>query len=95
MTIVECIIAMAAVVGMFVTGILLGATLVGSYQDCHDCRYKNLAKSQQKTIKSPVQAYKEHKLTKEQEKEIEKYTTIMENVENYDGTGANQKDVPL
>jgi hypothetical protein len=44
-------------------------------------------------IKSPVKAYKEHKLTKEQEKEIEKYTTIMENVENYDGTGANQQDV--
>lgn len=48
-----------------------------------------------KVIKRPTQAIKEHKLTKEQEKEIEKYKTIMENVENYDGTGANQKDVPL
>ena len=46
-----------------------------------------------KAITRPIQTYKEGKLTKEQEKEIEKYTTIMENVENYDGTGANQKDV--
>ena len=48
-----------------------------------------------KVIKRPVQVYKEHKLTKEQEKEIQKYSTIMENIENYDGTGAHQKDVPL
>ena len=59
-----------------------------------------VAKTEAKTeapivLKSPVKAYKEHKLTKDQEKEIERYTTIMENVENYDGTGANQKDVPL
>lgn len=51
-------------------------------------------KPPQRAILKPVQAYKEHKLTKEQEKEIAKYTAIMENVENYDGTGANQKDVP-
>ena len=56
---------------------------------------KEPVKRSYKAITRPVQAYKEHKLTKEQEKEIEKYTTIMENVENYDGTGANQKDVPL
>ena len=48
-----------------------------------------------KAIKRPVQAVKEHKQKVEQAKEIEKYTTIMENIENYDGTGANQRDVPL
>lgn len=52
-------------------------------------------KQPQRVIKRPTQAIKEYKLTKEQEKEIQKYSTIMENVENYDGTGANQKDVPL
>ena len=53
------------------------------------------AKRQYKAIKRPVQAYKEHKQTKEQQKELEKYMTIADNIENYDGTGANQKDVPL
>jgi hypothetical protein len=48
-----------------------------------------------KVIKSPTQAIKEYKLTKEQEKEIAKYTTILENVENYDGTGSKQRNVPL
>ncbi len=48
-----------------------------------------------KVITRPVEAYKEHKLTKEQKKELDKYMTIADNIENYDGTGANQKDVPL
>lgn len=46
-------------------------------------------------LQNPLQAYKEHKMTKEQQKELEKYMTIADNIENYDGTGANQKDVPL
>lgn len=48
-----------------------------------------------KVINLPVPKPKERKLTKEEKKELEKYTTIMENVENYDGTGNGQKDVPL
>ena len=48
-----------------------------------------------KVITRPVQAYKEHKLTKEQQRELDKYMTIAENIEIYDGTGAGQKDVPL
>lgn len=52
-------------------------------------------KMRYRAIKSPVKAIKEHKQRVEEAKEIDKYMTIMENVENYDGTGAYQKDVPL
>ena len=52
-------------------------------------------KSPYKAITRPVKAYKEHKQKVEEAKELEKYMTIAENIENYDGTGARQKDVPL
>jgi hypothetical protein len=42
---------------------------------------------------NPIQAYRERQSNKQVEREQEKLATIMENVENYDGTGANQKDV--
>lgn len=48
---------------------------------------------------NPVEAYNKHKeekaIKEAYEKEVKKIQTIMENVENYDGTGANQKDVPM
>lgn len=48
---------------------------------------------------NPIKAYKEHKekteTDKEMEREIKKYETILANIENYDGTGANQQDVPM
>lgn len=47
------------------------------------------------TMPNPVKMYKDHQQKVEENKELEKYTTIMENIENYDGTGAYQKDVPL
>jgi hypothetical protein len=42
---------------------------------------------------NPLEAYRERQNNKQVEREQEKLATIMENVENYDGTGANQKDV--
>lgn len=42
---------------------------------------------------NPVKAIKERQLTKQQEEELEKFNTIFENIDNYDGTGANQKEV--
>jgi hypothetical protein len=41
----------------------------------------------------PFEAYKKHEARKEAQKEQERIDTIMQNIENYDGTGANQKDV--
>lgn len=48
---------------------------------------------------NPIEAYKEHKEQKEQSKEYDlkqrQYATMMENVENYDGTSRGQKDIPM
>lgn len=42
---------------------------------------------------NPLKAYREAQDRKEAEREAERIATILENVDNYDGTGANQKDV--
>jgi hypothetical protein len=42
---------------------------------------------------NPIKAYKEHTRTKEAEKEQERIETMLENINNYDGTGLNQKDI--
>lgn len=46
-------------------------------------------------LPNPLQAYREHKEREEDKKEVERLEIIMENIENYDGTGAKQKDVPI
>jgi hypothetical protein len=43
---------------------------------------------------NPLEAWREEKAKREAEKEQNKIDVIMQNIENYDGTGANQKDVP-
>lgn len=57
-----------------------------------------LSKGEKLELPNPVKAYKEHKdnveAQKEAEKELNKISTIMQNIENYDGTGFNQEDVP-
>jgi hypothetical protein len=42
---------------------------------------------------NPLEAYRKHEAKKEAQAEQDRMDTIMRNVENYDGTGANQKDV--
>lgn len=42
---------------------------------------------------NPLKAYREQKDRKKAEREQEKLATILQNIEAYDGTGANQKDV--
>ena len=43
---------------------------------------------------NPMQAIREHKDKKAAEYEQDRISTIMENIENYDGTSNHQKDVP-
>lgn len=43
---------------------------------------------------NPLQAYREREARKEAEMEQSRLETIMQNIENYDGTGNGQKDVP-
>lgn len=42
---------------------------------------------------NPLKAYREREDKKQAEREQDKLATIMRNIEAYDGTGANQKDV--
>lgn len=41
----------------------------------------------------PFEAYRKHEARKAAQKEQDKIDTIMQNIESYDGTGSNQKDV--
>jgi hypothetical protein len=41
----------------------------------------------------PFEAYRKHEARKEAQAEQDRIDTIMQNIENYDGTGNNQKDV--
>lgn len=43
---------------------------------------------------NPLKAMQEHADKKQAKAEQERIETIMRNIESYDGTGANQEDVP-
>jgi hypothetical protein len=43
---------------------------------------------------NPVKAIKEHRARQEAEIEASRIESIMQNIENYDGTGFKQEDVP-
>jgi hypothetical protein len=43
---------------------------------------------------NPVKAIQEYKSQKETQRELDKMETILQNIENYDGTANNQTDVP-
>jgi hypothetical protein len=42
---------------------------------------------------NPFEAYRQHEAKKQAQMEQDKFDTIMQNIEAYDGTGNNQKDV--
>ena len=46
------------------------------------------------TIKSPMEAYREHQDKKKAKEEQNKLEVIMQNIERYDGTANHQTDVP-
>lgn len=46
------------------------------------------------TIKSPLELVSEAKSNFEYRKEQERLQTISDNIDNYDGTGIGQKDIP-
>ncbi len=43
---------------------------------------------------NPMKAIRENRSRKEAEFEANRESTILENIENYDGTGRGQKDIP-
>ena len=42
---------------------------------------------------NPIKVIAQRKEMKAHEKEMDKFNSIMENIDSYDGTGANQKEV--
>ena len=52
------------------------------------------AKGERITLPNPIRAYQERGARKEAQKEQDRVTTILQNIDNYDGTGANQQEVP-
>lgn len=42
---------------------------------------------------NPMEAYREHREQSEANKEQERLNTMLENINNYDGTGLGQKDI--
>lgn len=42
---------------------------------------------------NPMEAYREHRERVEAHKEQERLNTMLENIDNYDGTGTGQKDI--
>ena len=43
---------------------------------------------------NPLEAFKEHRANKEAEREQDRKSTIMRNIDRYDGTPHGQEDVP-
>lgn len=46
------------------------------------------------TLPDPVKAKRERQERKDADREQERYNTILENIERYDGTPTGQKDIP-
>ena len=46
------------------------------------------------TIPNPIKAVKEHRANEEAKLEQDRMNTILQNIENYDGTANRQEDVP-
>lgn len=57
----------------------------------------NLNHEKKIEVKSPIEEIKkkheEHKYTEQRKEEVQQFNDILENIENYDGTGNNQKEL--
>ena len=81
----ETILIIAAVGVMNIGCFLVGARVVQKVVKGEEVTIPNL---------NPVEAVKEHKEKQEARKEQNRLETIMQNIENYDGTEYGQKEVP-
>jgi thiaminase len=59
---------------------------------------QKLGKGEEIEAPHPIQTWQEHhaqrEARKEAQREADKVNAILENIDSYDGTGANQRDVP-
>ena len=70
---------------MCIVSFLIGAKVGQTVVKGEDIQTPNL---------NPLEHIQKHREKKEAEREKSRVETILENIENYDGTGYGQKDVP-
>ena len=80
----ETIILVLLMGGMNLLAFLIGARTA-----------QKVDKGEEITLPSinPMEAYREHRERVEAHKEQERLNTMLENIDNYDGTGTGQKDI--
>lgn len=84
---------MSTVIIGALTGIAIGILCIISFLIGARTAQKIL-KKEEVIIPTPSKAIQEIIESKERQKEIEKNKIIAENIDNYDGTGLNQKNLP-
>lgn len=55
---------------------------------------QKVTKGEEVKLPDPMEAVREHQSKREMEHKMSQFEAIMENIDNYDGTGYGQKDVP-
>lgn len=80
----ETIILITLVGGLELLAFLIGARTAQKLHKGEDIELPKV---------NPMEAYKEHRETVEAKKEQERMNIMLENINNYDGTGAYQKDI--
>ena len=55
---------------------------------------QTVSKGEKVELPNPAKAVREHKARQEAERVKSEYDTLMSNIDNYNGTSHNQKDVP-
>ena len=80
----EAIILVLVVGGLMMFSFLLGARTSQKAYKKEEIKMPTL---------NPVKAFQEHTERAEQTKKEKEYNTMLENINNYDGTGLGQKDI--
>lgn len=80
----ETIILVTLVGGLELLAFLIGARTAQKLHKGEDIELPKV---------NPMEAYKEHRENVEAKKEQERMNIMLENINNYDGTGAYQKDI--
>lgn len=82
---------METIIAVIVTGILCNVCFINGVNTAQKVKEDKLVELPKI---SPLKAIREQMEYRENKRELDKLETIMQNIESYDGTGMNQKDVP-
>jgi hypothetical protein len=80
----ETIILVVLMGGMNLLAFLIGAKTAQKVDKGEEIKLPSI---------NPMEAYKEHREKTETNKEQERLNTMLDNINNYDGTGLGQKDI--